>query len=140
MYVPEELTELHASFQLKTQADAIGFVACLTRMTVPGEVDAIFLDDDRRIVELFRMTDAEPLLPEFVYCTCSPDEEWVTGLLLVTDRTGRVPLDAPDDELRWQELLANAAKGGVTLYDWFVTAERRWAYSLPEYAPTPPQW
>jgi hypothetical protein len=64
MYVPEDLTELHASFQLKTQAGAIEFVAWLTGMTVPGEVDAIFLDDDRRIVELFRMTDAEPLLPE----------------------------------------------------------------------------
>ena len=140
MHVPDELKELHRSVQLQTQCDALGFVAALLTRTVPGEVDAIFLDDDRRIVELFRMADAEPLLADFVYSTCSTDEEWVTGLLLVTDRTGRVPLDAPDDELRWQELVASAAEGGVTLYDWFVTADRRWAYSVAEHAPTPAQW
>lgn len=140
MSVPTELQELHELFQLRTQADALELVACLLHRCEPGELDVIYLDDDRRIVELFRILDGEPLLPEFVYWTCSPDEEWVTGLLIVSDRTNHQPVDRPDDELRWQELVDNAAGGGVTLYDWFVTYDRRWAYSVPEYAPTRPQW
>jgi hypothetical protein len=103
----------------------------------------VFLDDERRIVDLFLIQDADSVddfLPQFVYVTCSPDETDVTGLMLVSDRTGQVPLDKPGDELRWQELVANAAEGGVTLYDWFIVADRRFAYSLPQYAPTPPQW
>ncbi len=59
---------------------------------------AVFLDDDRRIVEFFVVQDAETVddfLPDFVYATCSPDETWVTGLMLVSDRTGQVPSTSP---------------------------------------------
>jgi hypothetical protein len=143
MSVPEELAELHECFQLRTQADALQLVACISRRSNPGDVCAVFLDDDRRIVELFVTQDADSVddfLPQFVYVTCSPDETDVTGLMLVSDRTGQVPLDRPGDEIRWQELVANAAEGGVTLYDWFIIADRRFAYSLPQFAPTPPQW
>jgi hypothetical protein len=143
MPLPEELAELHDCFQLRTQADALQLVACISRRSEPGDVCAVFVDDDRRIVELFVIEDADSVdefLPQFVYVTCSPDETDVTGLMLVSDRTGQVSLDKPGDELRWQELVANAAEGGVTLYDWFIIADRRIAYSLPQFAPTPPQW
>ncbi|MEY2421063.1 MAG: hypothetical protein QOI95_1130 [Acidimicrobiaceae bacterium] len=143
MSVPEELAELHECFQLRTQAEALQLVACISRRSDPGNVCAVFLDDDRRIVDLFVIQDADSVddfLPQFVYVTCSPDQTDVTGLVLVSDRTGQVPLDRPGDELRWQELVANAAEGGVTLYDWFIVADRRFAYSLPQFAPTPPQW
>lgn len=143
MSVPEHLAELHECFQLLTQGDALQLVSCISRRSNPGDVCAVFLDDDRRIVELFvteNVDSVDDFLPNFVHVTCSPDETWVTGLMLVSDRTGQVPLDKPGDELRWQELVGNAAEGGVTLYDWFIVADRRWAYSLPQFAPTPPQW
>src|SRR4051794_15660139 len=140
MTVSPELAELHDCFQFQTKADALAFVNCVSRRSNPGDVCTVFLDDDRRIVELFVLEQGETHLADFVDLACSLDEEDVTGLLLVSDRTGQVPIDRPDDELTWQELVGVAADGGVTLYDWWVTADGRWAYSLPQFAPTPAQW
>lgn len=141
MSVPDDLKELHDATQLLTDADALELVSTIVTRTEPGDVVTLFLDDDRRIVELFHVTGgAEPLLPKFVEMTCSLDEPDVTGLLIVTDRSGEIPLDRPDDELVWQELVDTARSGGVTLYDWFVVADHRWAFSVAEFSPTPAQW
>ena len=122
-----------------TAADALVVAKSVSNQRRPGSVAMVFTDDDRRLLDLFYIEGGADHLPELVEFCCSPDEAEVTGLFLVTDRTGEVPADRPDDELTWMELVASAREGGVTLFDWFVVWGTT-AFSVAEHAPIGPQW
>jgi hypothetical protein len=131
--------EAFKGVRIRSQADAMQMVGAIARRTNHGDVAAIYLNHDGEIVELFVFTDGAEHLDQLVYITCSPDEPEVAQLVLVTDRTGEVPADRPDDELLWMELHANAAEGATQLMDWFVTSGR-YAFSVAEFAPIPAGW
>ncbi len=131
--------EAFKGVRIRTQMDAMEMVAAIARRTCCGDVAAVFLNDGGEIVELFLFAEGAEHLDELVYITCSPDEPEVAQLFLVTDRTGEVPADRPDDELLWMELHANAAEGETRLMDWFVTSGR-YAFSVAEFAPIPAGW
>ena len=131
--------EAFKGVRIRTQGDAMQMVGAIARRTNHGDVAAIYLNHDGEIVELFVFTDGAEHLDQLVYITCSPDEPEVAQLVLVTDRTGEVPADRPDDELLWMELHANAAEGATQLMDWFVTSGR-YAFSVAEFAPIPAGW
>ncbi len=131
--------EAFKGVRIRTQGDAIQMVGAIARRTNHGDVAAIYLNREGEIVELFVFADGAEHLDQLVDITCSPDEPEVAQLVLVTDRTGEVPADRPDDELLWMELHANAAEGATQLMDWFVTSGR-YAFSVAEFAPIPAGW
>ncbi len=137
---PDPIRELHRLVHLDAFDAVLAWVKLVSRRTRRGDAVFTFLDDDRRLVELFVVEDGAAMLPTLVEFMCSADEPEVSGLLLVTDRTGEIPADRPDDELRWQELVDLAAAGATTLFDWFVVGGGRWGFSLAEHAPTPAAW
>ena len=67
------------------------------------------------------------------------DDSGAPSLFVITDRSGEVFADRPDDELVWMELVDLAAAAGFTLLDWFVVFGTM-AFSVAEYAPRPAQW
>jgi hypothetical protein len=131
--------EEDADVWLRTREDAVHFVAALARRTTPATATMIFGDRSGKVVEMFCIEGGADHLPDLVEFTCSPDEEDVCCLLLVTDRSGETPADRPDDELTWVELHASARDGGVELLDWFVTSGR-WMFSIAEFAPIQAAW
>ena len=131
--------EAFKGVRIRSQADAMQMVGAIARRTNHGDVAAIYLNHDGEVVELFVFTDGAEHLDQLVDITCSPDEPEVAQLVLVTDRTGEVLADRPDDELLWMELHANAAEGATQLMDWFVTSGR-YAFSVAEFAPIPAGW
>ena len=124
---------------IRTQADAMEMVGAIARRSRYGDVAAVYLNEDGEIVELFLFSGGADHLPELVYFTCCADEPEVVRVFLITDRTGEVSADRPDDELLWMELHANAAEGATQLMDWFVTSGR-YAFSVAEFAPIPSGW
>jgi hypothetical protein len=99
----------------------------------------VLVDDDRRLVDFFVVEDGAEQLIYVIERIVEADWPEVTALFLVTDRTGEVPADRPDDELVWMELASLASFYGVTLLDWFVVWGTN-AFSVAEFAPVPAQW
>jgi hypothetical protein len=126
---------------LRTRDDAMTFVALAAPRLRAGGGVLLFLDAERRVVELLAVDEGlEPLLPDLLYALCSPDEPEVANLLLITDRSDQVPADRPDDELTWLELSDLAASGATTLLDWFVVCRDLQAFSVAEHAPVGARW
>jgi len=67
------------------------------------------------------------------------DDSGASCLFIITDRTGEVYADRPDDELAWMELVDLAATADITLLDWFVVYGTI-TFSVAEFAPLPAQW
>lgn len=99
-----EESEASANVWLRTRQDADQFVAAAARRTTPGMATMIFADRSGKAVDLFCIEGGGEQLPELVELTCSQSKPEICGLVLVTDRTGEVPADRPDDELTWLEL------------------------------------
>lgn len=131
--------EEDADVWLRTREDAVQFVAAVAGRTTPATATMILGDRSGKVIGVFCVEDGADHLPDLVEFTCSPDENDVCCLLLVTDRSGETPADRPDDELTWVELHASARDGGVELLDWFVTSGR-WMFSIAEFAPIPVAW
>lgn len=128
-----------ADLRLHNRQDAMEFVAAVTRRTTSGSATMVFADRRGHVVEMFCVENGGDSLPELVALTCSATDPEEGRLLLITDRTGEVPVDRPDDELTWIELHATAAVGEVDLLDWFVTSSH-YAFSVAEFAPIDAAW
>jgi hypothetical protein len=111
----------------------------VSRLDRPGAAVLVLLDQDRRFVDVFVVEDGGSELRTVVSFACESDIADATDILLVTDRTGEVCADHPDDELTWMELVELAASFDIALVDWFVVSGR-YAYSVSEHAPIPAQW
>jgi hypothetical protein len=136
---PRDLATIRRHHPFRTAADALAVAKSVRKADIRGSATFVLVDDDRRIVDLICVDDGGEHLAELVELLCRVDDDEATGLFIVTDRTGEVPADRPDDELVWMELVDIAACGGVTLLDWFVVWGRK-AFSVAEFAPIPPQW
>ena len=130
-HMDDALAELREAFVFDSLEHALPLVAMLAERSSPGMASLIFVDDERRLLDMFFIEDGADHLPELLYLLCSPDEPEYSGLLLLTDRTGEDPVDRPDDELVWQELVDLAASGATTLLDWKRTeaAQTTWSSS-----------
>jgi hypothetical protein len=57
----------------------------------------------------------------------------------VSNRTGEVPADRPDDELVWEEMVGATSTRRVLLLDWWILWGQK-AFSAAEFAPSGPGW
>ncbi len=135
------IADLGAHMSFDSPAGVMQIVGCLSHRSRPGEASFFFCDDDRQLCEAFFFERGEEVLEELVHFLCSPDEPEVSGLFIVTDRRGLGPVERPDDELRWMELVDSAREGATRLLDWWVLiGDQAQAYSVAEFAPIPAQW
>ena len=136
----DAIAELRRCFVVADRNAALFMLKVGLRYSTPGSVMVVYLRPDRRVHDLLLIQGGgEELLDDLIYVTCSPDEPEAASLFIATDRTGEVPADRPDDELRWMELHANAAEGETELLDWFIVWGTA-AFSVAEFAPIPPGW
>lgn len=70
---------------------------------------------------------------------CCPMPEEVTSLLVVSNRTGEIPADRPDDELIWEDMVDLAAIVDITVLDWLIAWGTK-AFSATEFADYPAHW
>jgi hypothetical protein len=137
--VDDPIAVLRRDLRFRSTADALPVARALWKQRLPGSAAVILLDDAQRLVDLLCVVDGGDHLPDIVAMLCGAQIPNVTGLLLLSDRTGEVPADRSDDELTWMEIAALAAEHDVTVYDWLVLSDR-WAFSVAEFAPVPAQW
>ena len=113
--------------------------AAVGQQKLPGSATLVFLDRNRGLVDIRVIEDGGDPLVEVLEMVFTIDDSGASNLFIITDRSGDVSADRPDDELVWMELVDLAATAGVTLLDWFVVYGTR-AFSVAEFAPLPAQW
>ena len=135
----DPIAVLRRDLRFTSAADAMLVAKALWKQRLPGSAAVILLDDEQRLVDLVCVVDGGDHLLDIVAMLCGAEVPDVTGLLLLSDRTGEVPADRSDDELTWMEIAALAAENEITVYDWLVLSDR-WAFSVAEFAPIPAKW
>jgi len=135
----DPIAVLRRDLRFTSAADAMLVARGLWNQRLPGSAAVILLDEERQLVDLLCVVDGGDKLPDIVAMLCSAEMPNVTGLLLLSDRTGEVPADRPDDELTWMELLDLGASSDITVYDWLVISDH-WAFSVAEFIPVPAEW
>ena len=113
--------------------------AAVSQQEQPGSATLVFLNRDRGLVDIRVVEDGGDQLVEVLELVFTIDDSGASGLFIITDRSGEVYADRPDDELVWMELVDLAATVGITLLDWFVVYGTK-AFSVAEFAPLPAQW
>jgi hypothetical protein len=135
----EPISVLQEEVSLRNRDDALNLIAGISRHAPPGCLTMVFIGRDHRFVDMLPVSDGGDNVRSVVELGCSIAPVAATGLLLVSNRTGEVPADRPDDELLWLELVQLANEQRITLYDWYVTCGTK-AFSVAEFAPVPAQW
>ncbi len=135
----DPIAVLHDELSFCSRDEAMSFVAGVSRNSERGNLTLAFCDSDHRLVDMVVVADGGTGVRETVEILCGVVTIDATGLLLISDRTGELPADRPDDELLWIELVQIAKNQNITLYDWFVTWGLK-AFSVAEFAPLPAQW
>ena len=113
--------------------------AAVSQQKQPGSATLVFLNRNRGLVDIRVIEDGGDQLVEVLELVFTIDDRGASGLFIITDRSGEVSADRPDDELVWMELVDLAGTVGITLLDWFVVYGTR-AFSVAEFAPLPAQW
>ena len=137
--MPDAMDVLRRELEFVDAASALSLLRAIRRLDRPGSLTLVLVDDDRCLVDFFVVEDGAEQMIYVVEKIVEEDWPDVTAIVLVTDRTGEVPADRPDDELVWMELSSLATFYGVTLLDWFVVWGTN-AFSVAEFAPVPAQW
>ena len=119
--------------------DALRMAAAVSQQEQPGSATLVFLNRDRGLVDIRVVEDGGDLLVEVLELVFTIDDSGASSLFIITDRSGEVSADRPDDELVWMELVDLAATVGITLLDWFVVFGTT-TFSVAEFAPRPAQW
>ena len=127
------------SRRFDSAADALVVAAAVGRLGRPGSATLVFLDDDARVVDVLVISDGGDQLAHVLDLALQMQEPELEELFVITDRTGEVPADRPDDELVWMELSDLASSYGVCLLDWYVVFDMQ-AFSVAEFAPSPARW
>ncbi len=125
------------SFRIGTPADARHLLACLVDRLEPGATMVVLLDEARWYLHGF-VPGPSLTIPAAIDAAAGglrPGD----AIMLVSNRTGEVPADRPDDELVWEELVGTALAHGVVLVDWWVLCGTQ-AFSIAEHAPTAPAY
>ena len=113
--------------------------AAVSQRKVPGSATLVLLNRNRELVDIRIVEDGADCLAEVLELVFTIDDSGASNLFIITDRSGEVSADRPDDELVWMELVDLAATVGITLLDWFVVFGTR-SFSVAEFAPLPAQW
>jgi hypothetical protein len=137
--VLDSLEVLRREIRFDSPKEAYAVAASVSRLRRPGSATVVSLDDDRRVIDLLVVEDGAGHESEMIELMVLSEESGLSSLFLVTDRTGEVPADRPDDELTWMELVELAASDGLVLRDWFIVWGTK-AFSVAEFAPLPAQW
>jgi hypothetical protein len=119
--------------------DALRMAAAVSQRKVPGSATLVLLNRNRELVDIRIVEDGADCLAEVLELVFTIDDSGASNLFIITDRSGEVSADRPDDELVWMELVDLAATVGITLLDWFVVFGTR-SFSVAEFAPLPAQW
>ena len=119
--------------------DALRMAAAVSQREQSGSATLVFLNRNRGLVDILVVEDGADQLVEVLELVFTIDDRGAAGLFIITDRSGEVSADRPDDELVWMELVDLAATAGITLLDWFVVFGTK-AFSIAEFAPLPAQW
>jgi hypothetical protein len=137
--VLDSLEVLRRQVRFVSAKEALAVAAGVSRLHRPGSATVVALDDDRRLMDLCVVEDGAGHESQLVELIGLSEKPGVCSLFLVTDRTGEVPADRPDDELLWMELVELAATDGLILRDWYIVSGT-FAFSVAEFAPRPAQW
>jgi hypothetical protein len=119
--------------------DALRLAAAVSQRERPGSATLVFLNSNRGLVDIRVIEDGGDQLVEVLELVFTIDDTGASGLFIITDRSGEMSADRPDDELVWMELVDLAATAGITLLDWFVVFGTT-TFSVAEFAPLPAQW
>lgn len=130
---------LHDEVCFRSREEAMPFIAGTSRHTKPGCLTLAFTDEHHRLVDMLVVDGGGDNIRQCVEIACGIVMLKARGLLLISDRSGEVPADRPDDELLWLELVQIAKDQRITLYDWMITWGTK-AYSVAEFAPIAAQW
>jgi hypothetical protein len=113
--------------------------AAVSRQKLPGSATLVLLDRNRGLVDIRVIEDGGDQLVEVLEMVLTIDDSGASCLFIITDRSGEVYADRPDDELAWMELVGLAATADITLLDWLVVYGTI-TFSVAEFAPLPAQW
>jgi NaMN:DMB phosphoribosyltransferase len=119
--------------------DAMRMAAAVGQRKLPGSATLVLLNRNRGLVDIRVIEDGGDQLVAVLEMVFTIDDSGASSLFIITDRSGEVYADRPDDELVWMELVDLAATAGFTLLDWFVVYGTM-AFSVAEFAPLPAQW
>ncbi len=139
MLHPLERRALRRQFSFETADDACRFVAEMAVRSEPGMAVAICLDHRRRLLDFRPVVDGADHLSDVLAFVDLLGDRRTASVLLLSDRTGDLIADRPDDELVWEELVGQADARGLTLIDWWILYGSH-AFSIAEHAPTPARW
>ena len=122
---------------VRTRADAIPVIASLGRILEPGDSAVVAFDEEHELTLVIEVERDESISEcvELLSSIALPGEH----ILIVSNRSGQVPADRPDDELTWEEMVGVARANDVILWDWWVVWGTK-AFSLAEFAPSPANW
>jgi hypothetical protein len=126
-----------ADVRVRDREDGLAIVAVSANRQPPGAHLIVGVDRDHRLRLLLFMEPETPLgtTMSMLAEMCLPGE----ALMVVTNRTGEVPADRPDDELLWEEMLGATTSRRVVLLDWWILWGTK-AFSAAEFAPSGPGW
>ena len=128
---------METSLVVRTRADAMPIIASLGRILDPGDSAVVAFDEENELTLVVEV-DPDESVAECVGLLAGvalPGEH----ILVVSNRSGQVPADRPDDELVWEEMVDVARANDVILWDWWVVWGTK-AFSLAEFALTPAAW
>ena len=106
---------------------------------LPGGIDAILGFDERgRWDERATIPPPHLSLPEAIdeYSRLT-DAGW--SIIVVSNRSGEIPLDRPDDELVYETMNGAAQARGILLLDWYIVAGQE-SWSVAEFTPSGAGW
>ena len=135
----DALDVLRRHLVVRSAFDALTVVGSAGRVLPPGTNLVVHLDDDGRFLDHWPVTDSDDHLEFVIAATCELASPEVRGAFLVSNRSGQVPADRPDDERRWCELGAIAEDAGIDLLDWLVVCGTV-AFSVAEHAAIGAGW
>ena len=130
---------LRRRYSFDTADDAAAFAAAVARCSRPGLALAVCLDVRRQLLDLHGVPRGAEDLAEVLHTVAHTCSDRTHAVLLLTDRSGEVLADRPDDEVRWQELVEVADDLGLQLLDWWLLFGDR-TCSVAERSPTPARW
>jgi hypothetical protein len=122
---------------LRTREDVLPLLAVIAARSQPRTNWVLAMTRERNVELILPLAFDEgmPSTIGLLAAAALPGE----AILVVSDRSGEVPADRPDDELIWEEMRGAAAAHDVVLIDWYVVWNTT-AFSIAEFAPSGPGW
>ena len=105
----------------------------------PGHAIVAVMNAGGRCIDLQLVDGGGDAVAEVVDLVCALNEGRAVTALVVSDRTGEVPVDRVDDSCTWFAAHAAAADHGVRLLDWLVVSGH-FVFSAADHTTIPAGW